>query len=87
MPQTPKERHNRSQAAYRGSAKGKVKRKIWDRSHAGKQSRKLRNQRYQAKLRAINNQARENEIRDKDGILIGHIIDSVVIPLPMDKIP
>ena len=90
MPQTSKERHNRSQQAYRGTVEGKAKRKAWDRSPAGKLSRKLINQRYQAKLRAINNQAREDEqrardseIRDKGGVLIGHIIDGVVIPLPI----
>ena len=92
MPQTPKERHNRSQQAYRQTVEGKGKQNTWDRSIAGRQSRRLRNQRYQAKLRAINNQTREDEqrirdseIRDKDGKLIGHIIDGVIIPLPMGE--
>lgn len=92
MPQTPRERHVRAQQVYSGTADGKTKRTVWERSEAGKQSRRLRNQRYQAKLRAMANQThedeqrvRDSEIRDKDGKLIGHIVDGVVIPLLINK--
>ena len=75
--------------AYRASAKGKAKRKTWERSYAGKLSQKLRNQRRRDKQQAVKaadqQQVRDNEIRDKDDKLIGHIVDGVVIPLPIGK--
>ncbi len=78
---------NRRQAAYDGSVHGKAVRKAWGQSDKGKVSQKLRNQRRRDKLTARRaadqQQARDSEIRDNDGILIGHIIDGVVIPLPI----
>lgn len=72
--------------AYRGSAHGKAKRKAYDQSEAGKLSQKLRNQRRRDKLLATR-AAEQKRIRDAeiylDGVLIGHIVNGVTIPLPI----
>ena len=76
---------NRRQAARDGSAHGKAVRKVWEQSEAGKVSQRLRNQRRRDKQQAAKAAEQATEIRDKDDKLIGHIVDGVVIPLPIEK--
>ena len=70
MAQTSEEQrlsHNRSQAVYRASAKGKAKGNAWDQSEAGGQSKRLRNQTQRDKRRDTLNQARaEAQQRDRE---------------------
>lgn len=57
--------HNRSQAVYRASAKGKIKRRTWMRSSEGLQAVKKNNQRQRDKRRdALNRERAEAQERD-----------------------